>query len=289
MRLIQLIFCLLFGSQALFAQASLQVQNTKSYKLVSKINNKEYFLGISVPEDYSASNKYPVHFILDGYYAAGIAHGVHRTLDFYKEIEDIIVVTIAGIEKNNKEFLVNRWADLTFTNDPRFDTVAVKNWDLPAKSLLSGNGRQFLEIIKTEIIPFIEKKYSTNGKKGISGHSLGGLFVGNLMFEANDIFEKFGINSPSFKGWNKNDIRIAESAFAERHKDLKVKAILTFGGLEDAVRISDLKEYEALLKSHYSGIEITSYIFEGETHSSVIAAMISRNMSYLYANKAKSK
>jgi predicted alpha/beta superfamily hydrolase len=69
-------------------------------------------------------------------------------------------------------------------------------------------------VIKTEIIPLIEKKYSTNGKRGISGHSQGGSYVGNLMFKANDIFEKFGVNSPSLKSWNNNDIKLTEKEYS---------------------------------------------------------------------------
>lgn len=111
-------------------------------------------------------------------------------------------------EKN--EWFINRWSDYTFTNDSKFDTSAVRIYQLPANSLLSGKGDLFLKVIKTEIIPLIENKYSTNGKRGISGHSLGGLYVGNLMFKANDIFEKFSVNSPSFKIWNNNDIRLSE-------------------------------------------------------------------------------
>ena len=287
MRKITLLVVVFFLSLQLFAQKDLIIHNAKSYRLKSSLNNKQYILGVSVPENYDPNKKYPVCYILDGYYTADIAHGIHKNLQFFNDIEDVIVVTIAGNEKNKNEWFINRWSDYTFTNDPKFDTSAVRIYQLPANSLLSGKGDLFLKVIKTEIIPLIENKYSTNGKRGISGHSLGGLYVGNLMFKTNDIFEKFGVNSPSFKSWNNNDIRLTEKEYSKNHTELKAKVILTFGGSENVNNINNLKEYEAILKEHYKGLDITNIIFEGETHASVVAAMISRNLMYLYPNISK--
>jgi predicted alpha/beta superfamily hydrolase len=45
--------------------------------------------------------------------------------------------------------------------------------------------------------------------------------------------------------------------------------------------IKDLYEFEALLKK-YQGVETNLVIFEDETHGSVIPAMISRSLRYLY-------
>ena len=281
--LMSLVFC--FCLQNLNAQVPLTIQNAKQYQFTSKVNNTTYILGVSVPEDYTSTKKYPVFYILDGFYTSEIAHGAHRTLEFFKEMEDAIVVTIAGTEKTKNEWFINRWGDLTFTKDLKNDTFAAKQWNLSMSSLKSRNGVKFLEVLKAEIIPTIEKNYSTNGKRGIAGHSLGGLFVANLMFNSGDLFEKFGINSPSLKIWNNNDIRIVEKAFSEKHTELNAKVILTFGGLESKKNIEDLREFEALLKSHYKGIETSLVVFDSETHASVTSAMISRNMLYLYSNK----
>lgn len=276
---------LLFGIQNLNAQKPLTIQDAKSFQMNSKLNNRTYRLSVSVPEGYSTNKQYPVFYILDGFYSAAIAHGAHRTLEFFKEIEDVIVVTISGDEKNKNEWFINRWSDYTYTKDPANDTSIVKSWNLPANSLLSGKGDQFLQIIKSEIIPFIENKYSTNGKRGISGHSLGGLYVANLLFNAADVFDKFGINSPSFKMWNNNDIMFAERAYSEKHSTLNVRVLLSFGGLEPEDNIQNLKIFEELLKAHYKNIEIKNITFDAETHASVVAAMISRNLLYLYEKK----
>lgn len=278
-------FTLLFGIQNLKAQKPLTLQDAKSFQINSKLNNRTYRLSVSLPEGYSSKKQYPVFYILDGFYSAAIAHGAHRTLEFFKEIEDVIVVTISGNDHNKNEWFINRWNDYTYTKDPINDSSMVRSWNLPAGSLLSGKGDQFLQIIKAEIIPFIENTFSTNGKRGISGHSLGGLYVANLLFNATDVFEKFGINSPSFKMWNNNDIMLAESSYSKKHSALNAKVILSFGGLEPEDNIQNLKIFENLLKAHYKNIEIKNVTFDSESHASVVATMISRNLLYLYQQK----
>lgn len=287
MKQITLVLILGLCCQYLIAQPALTVQNAKMYELVSKLNKNTYKLGVSVPESYDASKKYPVFYILDGFYASEIAHGAHRTLDFYKEIEDLIVVTISGTEKTMQEWFINRWGDLTFTKDLKNDSLVPALMNLPSRSLHSGKGDLFLQVITKEIFPIIEKNYSTNGKRGIAGHSLGGLFVANLLFNTNGIFEKFGINSPSLTNWNQNDIRQAEKMFAEKHKNLQAQVLLTFGALEGEKKLKDINEFEQLLKTHYNDLDVKTIIFDGETHASVVSAMLSRNIFYLYKNNEK--
>jgi predicted alpha/beta superfamily hydrolase len=41
----------------------------------------------------------------------------------------------------------------------------------------SGGTAKSLEVLKTEIIPFVDKCYKNNSDRGITGHSMGGLFT----------------------------------------------------------------------------------------------------------------
>ncbi len=71
---------------------------------------------------------------------------------------------------------------------PSIDTLAQKKIEtslkLPGDSLVIGEAAKFLDCIKTEIIPFIDKSYKTNSDRGIAGHSLGGLFTACLLFSS---------------------------------------------------------------------------------------------------------
>ena len=283
---LRLLLCIM--SLGAFAQSPLTIPHATGYEVKSSINPMTYHLSVSLPNNYDTKKQYPVYYILDGFYAAEIAHGAHKSLKFSNEIEDIIVVTIAGNEQNNvKSWFANRWPDLTFTPNPSDDSSAAIAWKIPAPGLKSGGGERFLQVLTKEIFPFIEQRYSTNGHRGISGHSLGGLFAGNVLFHSPELFDRYGINSPSFLDWNKNDIFMAEKKLSETHKSLLAKVFLSFGGLEGSNNIENLRELERLMKAHYTGIETHYVVFDNETHASVASAMISRCMRYLYARKKK--
>jgi len=49
-----------------------------------------------------------------------------------------------------------------------------------------------LNVLRNEIIPFIDKKYKTTTDCGISGQSFGGLFAGYCLFSAPDLFNRLG-------------------------------------------------------------------------------------------------
>ena len=259
------------------------IAGTETYIINSKINQRVYNLAVSLPSSYDKSKKYPTYYILDGYYAFPLISQIHKMLGRSgdnKQIDDIIIVSITGKEKSYYEWLCQRWPDYTFTQSIKFDTTFTKRWQSP-EPLVSGKGEAFLEVIRKEIIPLIDKNYSTNQERGISGHSMSGLYVANLLFKANDIFSKFGINSPFLLPYNNNDIRILEKEYSKLHHSLNAKVFLSFGSLEVKEEIKDLYEFEALLKK-YQGVETNLVIFEDETHGSVIPAMISRSLRYLY-------
>jgi predicted alpha/beta superfamily hydrolase len=273
---------ILFLSQSLFAQFPLTKDLTAKYDLTSTFNKTKYTLEVSLPVSYDASKKYPVYYILDGYYAAAIAHGAHRTLQFENLIEDVIVVTISGPEKTTSEWLINRWPDYTFSKDTLNDVGYAKVFHLPEGSTVSGKGDLFLQTLTKQIFPLIENKYGFNGNRGISGHSLGGQMVANLMFKAPELFNRYGINSSSQRLALNNEIRTIEKNYAAKHKEFSGKVFLSFGSLEPKDAIEDLRYFDNQLKSHYKNIETKFVEFAYETHGSVMPAMLSTCMWYLY-------
>lgn len=280
--------CLLFAlmiAHAIKAQFPLTKELTTTFDLTSTFNKTKYTLEVSLPVSYDASKKYPVYYILDGYYAASIAHGAHRTLQLENLIEDVIVVTIAGPEKTTSEWLINRWPDFTFSKDTLNDVGAAKHFKLPVGSLISGKGEQFLQTLTQQIFPFIETKYGFNGNRGISGHSLGGQMVAYLMFKTPSLFNRFGINSSSQRLWLKNEIRTVEKNYAATHNEYNGRVFLSFGTLEPKDGIEDLHNFDNQLKSHYKNIETKFIEFSDETHVSVVPAMLSSCMWYLYKRK----
>ncbi|HRE51304.1 MAG TPA: alpha/beta hydrolase-fold protein [Flavitalea sp.] len=267
------------------------VINQKEQRVLkSGINGVTYQLYISLPKHYSPEDtiRYPVLYLLDGGMGFPVAHAARTAMDVHDGLEDLIIV---GIEYEWKRSLApwftNRSRDFTPTKNSDFEKRAFysRTFGLPEGSLLSGGGPEFLNVIRKEIIPFIDKAYKTTGERGISGHSLGGLFAGYCLFSATDIFSRFGINSPSF-WWDNREMFKIEKMFSERRRDLPAEVFLSVGGLEDSLMLPVITAFADTLASRkYRGLTLSRHIFEGETHMSVIPAMISRTLRVLYGAK----
>jgi len=263
------------------AQWSTTPIKTETIIHTSTLNQRRYKISVALPSSYNKEKKYPVYYILDGYYAFPIASESMKALKMGNEIKDFILVSIAGDETTDYEWLVKRWSDYTFTQIIKNDTSFSKAWNIKSPGLVSGGGETFYKIITNEIIPLIDSNYSTTNERGISGHSLSGLYVANILLKGDGVFTKFGINSPSFLMWA-NDILQAEKNYAQTHTNLNAKVFFSIGELEGIADISNLLKFEALLKK-YNGVNAELVIFKDETHTSVGPAMISRTMKVLYS------
>lgn len=265
------------------AQSSKLPIHTEEINLTSKLNHRTYKISVALPSSYNPENKYPVYYLLDGYYAFPIAKESMKTLKMGNLSKDFILVSIAGDETNDYDWLLNRWTDYTFTQKIKKDSTYSKILNFSSPALVSGGGDIFYNIITKEIIPLIDSKYSTNNERGLSGHSLSGLYVANALFKSDGIFTKFGINSPSFLIWD-NDIMEAEAKYAQTHTNLNASVFLSIGELEGVTEINNLLKFESLLKK-YNGLNSKFVIFKDESHTSVGPAMISRTMKILYSKK----
>lgn len=275
------------------AQSSAPTINQKQeHVLKSTINGTTYNLWVSLPMRYSSKDttRYPVLYILDGGMAFPIAHGARTSLDIYSSLEDVIIVSIEYEWKQSiKPMFTGRWKDMTPSKDAQSDVNPgiLKAFDLKAGDLSSGGAAAYLKVIRREIIPFIDKKYKTTNDRGISGHSLGGLFAAYCLFNASDLFQRYGINSPSF-WWNNKDMFTVEKTFSERHQTLPVRVFMSVGALEGKSMTPLMTAFADSLRSrNYKALILSSHVFEDETHTSVVPAMISRTLMVLYGKNKK--
>ncbi|RYG03500.1 MAG: alpha/beta hydrolase [Chitinophagaceae bacterium] len=229
-------------------------------------------------------------FILDGGLEFPIANATNGALGLFGTFTKVIIV---GIEYEWKKSLtpwfLGRTRDYTPAKDTSFDNSPAYNegFGLPPGSIVSGGADQFIEVFRKELIPFIEKHYRTNSDRGLSGHSFGGLFTAYSLFRARDLFSRFGINSPSL-WWNKRFMFSLEETFSQSNKSLPAKVFMSVGGLEGPMMTPMMTEFAEKLKSrNYQGLELSSFVFEGENHMSVVPAMISRTLRELYEVKKK--
>ena len=287
-----LILFLVISTYELIGQTNsiLTINQKQELILESKINRTTYYLNISLPQHYSSKDTthYRVLYMLDGGWAFPIAHSARTALDMFGELEDIIIVGIEyEWEQSLTPWFTSRWKDYTPTKDAKYDesTTYIKAFGLPEGSLSSGGGPVFLNVIRKEIIPFIEKEYKTTSDRGISGHSFGGLFAGYCLLSTPNLFNRYGINSPSF-WWNNKEMFNMEKIFSEHNQSLPVQVFMSVGSLEGKSMTPVMTAFADSLRSrNYKGLNLSTHIFEDETHMSVMPAMISRTLRVLYSAK----
>ena len=162
----------------------------------SKVLDQKRKLYISLPENYNQQIKYPVIYVTD-------AHNLHHF--------EIVSQTIR--QQSN------------FSNFPECIVVGIyiigKERYKEMDRTYSENGIKFKNYIFEEVIPFVDKNYSTSSFKAIFGHSDGAEYNHYLMFETNNPFDAFMNISENLSDlYNENiePIRNKFIAFLNRNK-----------------------------------------------------------------------
>ncbi len=265
------------------------IQATELHNIKSGYNNKTYQLNVSLPKTYSTQDtlRYPVLYVLDGKFSFKSMTSIREGLDLGKEIKDIIIVSIDDSCNTDADWLASRYNDFTPSSILQSDTLWSKIMNIPEGKLRSGGAENFLNTLEKDLIPYITDHYKTTSDRGLSGHSLGGLFAGYCLLKKPYLFKRYGINSPSF-WWNNSEMVRDEDYYGSQHTELTAKVFFSVGGAEDAMMITPFNAFTNSIKSHqYKGLFMTVKIFEDETHLSVVPACSSRMLKVLYGANVK--
>lgn len=259
----------------------------KGHVIQSKINEKPYQLYVSLPSGYNPDDteRYPVLYVLDGNMNFPLVVPIHNLLDSSGEIEKVIIVAIGDRDQSSQTWLISRTLDYTSAGDPAANKEIARGMGISEALVKSGGADDFVKVLRYEIIPYVDTHYKTTTDRGIAGHSLGGLFATHCLINKQGIFIRYGISSPSLF-WNESKILTQEKLFAEKYKALSVKVFISVGSLEPEILQSSIGFFISALKAHnYGGLTLTSFRFENETHTSVVAAAMSRTLRELYGRK----
>jgi uncharacterized protein len=275
---LMLLFACLYVSTAI---VSAQSNNTDIHKMVSGYDKKEYQLKVLLPAKYSASDtvRYPVLYVLDGDYSTGMFQSTLNLFSLAPELQEIIIVTIDGVNKSHEQWLANRYYDYTPSSDPQADTAIARFMKNPV--VPSGGAAAFLQTLEKQILPWVEQHYKTNADKGLYGHSLGGLFAAYCLLQKPALFRKYSINSPSL-WWRQGEMAKQFASTATPNAAIDARVFLSAGKMEGDFMIKPIDAFEQVIITNLPGIKMNYKIFEDETHLSVVPLTCTRTLKTFY-------
>lgn len=221
-----LIFTLVitFILAALLPSESRAEEKITSTTLDSKIIGEKRPVHIVLPENYNKDKKYPLVIALDG----------------------------------SKEFLTSVAPEYHAAN-PELIVVGVENTirrrDMFPSSMNTrvgkGASEKFLRFIIEELLPYIEKNYSTNGYKIITGQSNSAFFVLNAMAINPEVFDAYLAFSPMI-GWDQNMIHEGTLKFLASGKASGKVLYMNHGGNGEELEYTEkfIPAYLELLKEN---------------------------------------
>lgn len=282
------LFTLLFALIAVQATAQTAqpatLHGAVAYDIPSKFIKSNIRVSVSVPMGYDpkAETKYPVLYVLDGFYSFPLMHEMHKMMA--GEIEPAIIVGIGDDRISLPEWIIQRYPILSFDNVAYEDSfhVAMALRGAPVK-LHSGDGALYYDAIKKEVIPFIEANYKTSTDRGLTGHSLSSLFASHVLFKDPGYFSKIGINSAPLFVNDDETLRLEKAFFASR-KTLQGKIFISASSLEgkNLFEKRALNLANALKSRNYPGLTVKHHVFQDESHVSEIGALTGKILYFFY-------
>ena len=211
---------------------------------------------VHLPEGYSNNgNQYPVLYLPDGKRKIQKTIAVVDDLaDFANRIPQMIVV---GVETNK-----NRKADLsTFSSSIKF-----------------------LNFITTELKPYIEKQYQTNGENLLMGSSMGGEFVVRALLEQPEQFDGYFAISPSIYY---SDFQLVDKAIERAKNKTAINKTLYLSLANEGWNQGVETLVYHLNKQPIQGLQWHFAKHEEESHGSISLGQLARDLQSYYQAWAK--
>jgi len=147
----------------------------ESHKIKSKALKEKRNVWIGLPENYNKDSSYSVVYVLDAEHRFDLTYSLAKELfENQNAIPEVLVVGIPHIDRSH------RIADLTFS-DSKVDAKGKEDTIGYFTSSMTGNGLSFLKFLEDEVVPYVNKQYSTNGFNTLMGHSIGGYFCAYVL------------------------------------------------------------------------------------------------------------
>ena len=265
------------------------ILSTHRHSLHSETVGESFQIDVALPGPWMGMRRdypLPVIYVMDANTVFGIAA---QTLRFLQNADGVPPCLLVGVgyqlggPRRRRDYGWLRTRDLTPSSDDAFyETLLTQLGDQPLPDIgPPGGGEAFLDFLIGEVRPFIAERYATDpADQTLVGSSLGGLFSLHAYLTRPGAFTRHVANSPAL--WWRDGEAFATEAAA--NPDPATRLFLSVGGLETDPRwpmVDHMREMGRRLTAR--GLPAASHVFEGESHTSVIPAALSRGLRSVFA------
>ena len=264
-----ILYILLSGVQTTFGQNETDIIVGSKFVIKSNILDEERTCLISLPDSYNNSSevdkKYPIIIFLDGYTHFKTASGIVDFMSSNRNRNNLMPESIIIAIEN-----VDRERDFTVT---KIKTKRPNNM---------GGGRNFLNFIEKELVPYIDKKYKTELFRTLVGHSLGGLLTLNSYMDENSVFNAYISIDPSI-WWNEEMMKNKVDSISSISLDKKLYIATANQGEANYERNKQRHDslYTLITKKSDKPLNIEIEYFEKENHRSVPLVALYEGLKYI--------
>ncbi len=138
--------------------------------------------------DKNPAQKYETIYVLDGEWNTEL---VVQTVDFIEARGLMPPVIVVSVPNHIDDGVNSRDHDLTPSVQPH--------------EAHSGGAAQFTTFLKNELIPYVKKRYPSNGVNLVHGHSYGGLFLAYVIANDPAVFDGYMLLDPAM-WWNDKEV-----------------------------------------------------------------------------------
>ena len=257
----------------------------------------DYEVQVALPASYGAvpGKSYPVLWLTDGPFLLHLAVGLLNTLVVGGLAPEMIIVGVGcASEAGATEF--GRRRSIDFAPPGKSILFDGPGGDYFRKLGVPEEGTRqqaddLLAFLVDEVRPALSQKYRMSDDHGLLGHSGGGMFASYALFARPGAFRRYIIGSPSSNAADRAAFRL-ESDYAAAHTDLKADVFFGAGELEISklslaawgIVSAPVLMAETLLLRQYPSLKVTTRIFSGKDHSSVIADVIAEGVRAVWAD-----
>lgn len=242
-------------------------------------NGRDYIVNVSFPLSYDTAGpnrRYPVIYMCDGYWdfplGAYIADYIRRD----GMAPETIVVGIGYGGDNPDVGLLRQW-DLTPGNDPVYD----------AQGKTTGHAEEFLDVLATEIIPFVESNYRADPSfRMLFGSSFGGLFSVYAAFQKPGLFQGVVVTGASLDWRDDLTLEMAR-AYKASGRSLNMRMYVGWGDGDTSGGIAACRRFaEEVPALGIPGLRLAAREIEGAAHSGSKPENFTRGVRFVFAPQA---